>query len=451
MDPNAITPSAVLHALDAIRYQKPLEGNPLMGMAALSKRMWSQHVGDTPDSREEQLEGLLIAAVWHQLAKLRPNRLTVGDLTPEAELDELVRDFRASNRDLEALSWTYIRYLANGRPQVAKASSRVGIDPNTLRRTRLKHGVDLLARALRDREREELRDGDDTPPPGEKAVRWAPAEVPLMGRSRQLATLVSEWEEVRGKHAARAVLVAGEAGVGKTRLVQEFFNGQVTGQSEWLTFRAYNGNQKAPYLALAEALRPLVIRGTIPPIATSALAEIAKWIPELEDLRPDLPPLPVVDPEQAHVRRQWAWSTYLLALAHETPTILLLDDLQWTDPGTLSCVQSMLTVNPDEPLLVIGTYRTGGAPVPELVAELVENLRRARVLTEIALPPLDPEAISQILCKKVDRLKAPGFSDVLFDHTGGNPFYFLETFEMLHQRGEIAGGAEGEWGLLCSD
>ncbi len=160
-------------------------------------------------------------------------------------------------------------------------------------------------------------------------------DVPLVGRDRALRTLEQVYARTHGGQG-RVVLISGEAGIGKSRLMQEFAT-RLRGHALVLTGAAYADAQMMPYQPIAEALRSAlsVERFTfdIPPIW---LSEASRLLPELRALHPDLPPPMEAGPAEARARLFEALSQLTLGLADGWhPVLLCLDDLHWADGTTL--------------------------------------------------------------------------------------------------------------------
>ncbi|TES93452.1 MAG: TIR domain-containing protein, partial [Anaerolineales bacterium] len=143
---------------------------------------------------------------------------------------------------------------------------------------------------------------------------WTITDAPLIGREAEMMQLQAAWTKA---HAglAQAVLISGEAGTGKTRLVQDFVTMQAGAGARWLASRTTAGDLSLPYSALEQAIRPLVDQGTIPDLPPEDLAEVAHFLPELTRLRPGLPAPRELEPEQARACRRQAWVNYLVSMA----------------------------------------------------------------------------------------------------------------------------------------
>jgi tetratricopeptide (TPR) repeat protein len=280
--------------------------------------------------------------------------------------------------------------------------------------------------------------------------RWTTADVALIGRERQMAQLFDAWGKA---HAGlvQAALISGEAGTGKTRLVQDFVTLQAGAGARWLASTTTAGELALPYSALEQALRPIVEQGILPDVSAENLAEIAQSLPELARLRPGLPAPRELEPEQARAWRQRAWATFLVALARQAPIILYLDDLQWIDPASLDCIRYLLAQHPREPVLVVASLRIERGKPDSHIREFRAELHRRGQLTEIALGPLSLEETHELLRAMSGMAHLPRFGHRLYEHTDGNPFFLLETIQTLFARGTLFQDERGRWATAYDD
>jgi DNA-binding SARP family transcriptional activator/tetratricopeptide (TPR) repeat protein len=238
-----------------------------------------------------------------------------------------------------------------------------------------------------------------------KAKRPQP-QVPLeVLRPPRLVGQEGEQARLRG---ARLALVQGEPGVGKSRLLQETF-------PEAPLIRCREGLERLPFFPLLEYLRTQLDR----------LPDLGPYRQDLARLLPELAPgqaLPPPDPLTSKARLLEA-----LARALEPLDPLLVDDLQWADEGTLE----LLVCLGSRGRGVIGAYRS--QEVGPALARTLGALRGMGTL-EMALEPLDPHALEALLGDLIGSGEGPPlFSAWLHRHSGGNPFFALETLRALFE------------------
>jgi len=279
---------------------------------------------------------------------------------------------------------------------------------------------------------------------------WTTADAHLIGREREMAQLKESWAKAHAGRA-QAALVSGEAGTGKTRLVQDFVTLQAGAGAWWLASRTTAGDLPLPYSALEQALRPMVEQGMIPDLPPEDLAEVAYFMPELSRYRPGLPAPRELEPEQARPWRRRAWANYLVAMTRRAPIILHLDDLQWTDPASLDCIRYLLIQHPHAPIFVIASLLIEREKLDVYIREFRTDLYRCGVLSEITLDPLSEEQTHELLRTMSGMATLPRLSRRLYEHTDGNPFYLLEMIQVLFVRGTLFKDERGGWATKYDD
>jgi DNA-binding SARP family transcriptional activator len=224
------------------------------------------------------------------------------------------------------------------------------------------------------------------PPPLERA-----RQTPLAGRQREL-------DEIAGAGGdRRLVLLSGDAGIGKTRLLAEAA-ARLQADGWPVLFGRADEEGLVPYEPFVEALRHHLAHrrdfGLAPgERLPSAAAPLAMLVPELEPLLPDERPPLWEDPEAGRYRLFVAFATVLSRVAERERLALVLDDLQWADAATLRLVRELITRNGSAELIVLGAYRD--APHEPMV-RLQEALSRDHRLTEIRVGGLAEEDVAAL-------------------------------------------------------
>jgi DNA-binding SARP family transcriptional activator len=236
-------------------------------------------------------------------------------------------------------------------------------------------------------------------------------EIPIIGRKKELGQLEDAFLNL-GSRRSQVVLISGEAGIGKSRLMHDFARSK-QGYARVLHGTARSGEQAIPYQPVMHALRTVLdlrepgmgehIERSSPRPSPSDLvepvwlSEISRLLPEMHSTYPGLPsPLPL-DPELARARLFEALCRLTLAYAAARgPLLLCLDDLQWMDALTQAWLVHVgrLLENGRHAILILGTYRSEEA---EAILDLRHTLARANVLVEIRLLGLREAAVLQLL------------------------------------------------------
>ncbi|MYS90501.1 MULTISPECIES: ATP-binding protein [Streptomyces] len=261
-------------------------------------------------------------------------------------------------------------------------------------------------------------ENDSRPPPavGGKASGTSP----FVGREAERARLAAVWSAaVSGR--AQLVLVSGEAGVGKTRLVSEMHAqaGAVT-----VAARAYPAEGSVAYGVVTAWLRSRPVAARLSRLDRPHLVELARLLPELTGRVPPPEPLP-----RAELRRRLFEAIGQALLAAGTPLLLILDDAQWADTPSLRLVHHLVRTAPSARLLVAATARREDCDVGHPLVELATTLQSQGRCTEIALDRLD-RAQTALLAERITGrpLDATAMRR-LYRDSEGNPLFVVEALK----------------------
>ncbi len=238
------------------------------------------------------------------------------------------------------------------------------------------------------------------PEPAHPPYRQSPPlpPWPLAGRDDELRRLLDCLDGERAGRA-RTVLVTGEAGVGKSRLVAE------------LSLRAFSdGHTVASGQCSVNGPPPLWPWVTI-------VRSLAEQLPDVPDDLTDL----LGAPDDFEGRA--ASAARLAGLAARHPLVLVLEDVQWADPATVELLLAVAEAAANRPLLLALTMRTGGATPAPHVLRLTSELARRQGL-RLDLEGLDREAATELVAGVTG--ERPDEVDDLWQRTAGNPFYLSE-------------------------
>ncbi len=272
------------------------------------------------------------------------------------------------------------------------------------------------------------------------ASRWTTLpsqEVPLVGRQDALRGLVQALTRARSGQGSM-VLITGESGIGKSRLVQDFAANSA-GRSLVLVGLGQPSGKALPYYLIVEALR-YGIAGRRAPLNVSPpwLAEASRLLPELRDIYPDLPPPMPGHASEARARLFEALFRTILGLSEGPyPVILILDDLHWADGTTLAWLTYVGAHLRDTGLLIVGTCHSEEL---QAVDAHCRSLKRLQVLTELTLDGLDIADVRHLLSHLLESgHEHEGLAQQLFQVTAGNPFFLLETLRAIIESGPLPG------------
>jgi tetratricopeptide (TPR) repeat protein len=249
----------------------------------------------------------------------------------------------------------------------------------------------------------------------------------FIGREAELTALQSYVGQ------GRLALLSGEAGIGKTRLVEEFALRVVRPERTVHWGRCWDDVGAPAFWPWIDIVRSLA-RATAPDVLRAQLghgaAEIACLVPEVRERLPDLAVAPVVEGKYARFRLFEAVVTFLGNAASGGPLILILEDLHWADAPSLQLLRFLAREIGASSLLVIGTFRDtelrDGSPLGDLLARVA----RYRDCNRMALAGLSE---GEVRCYLDAQGRAVGESLVaaLYRDTEGNPFYLGEFVRLL--------------------
>ena len=250
----------------------------------------------------------------------------------------------------------------------------------------------------------------------------------LIGREREQAQLRA-WAADALAGRGSLVLLAGEAGVGKTTLARRALAGSGL---EVLEGVGVQGGTSA-FGPVVEVLRAhLRIEGGGPLVEGPLAAHLALLLPELGP--------PAAEGDRATLFE--AIRLALAAIAARRPAALLLDDLQWADDATLELLAALARSLDTQPLLVLGAFRSDELPRDHPIRRLRSELRRAGRLRQVTVEPLEAEATAALLERTLGAA-GPSLRRAVFDRTDGVPFFVNELGSALAASGRLEAGPSG--------
>ncbi|WP_437578786.1 sensor histidine kinase [Sorangium sp. So ce887] len=305
--------------------------------------------------------------------------------------------------------------------------------------------AESLAQDLREARRRWLSTGDIEPFELGRLdlARWLPLPERLFGRERELATLHGALARA-SEGRTELVLVTGEAGIGKTVLVEALQSAVAERGGRFIEGKFDLRAANAPYAPLTEALRALAAalhaepedsRAQLRDAASAPGRVLAALCPELADLFAGTPDLPAVDPMRAEGRLLLAIQDFVRAVAGQRPPLaIFLDDLQWTDAASLRVLRALAADPGSRHVLLIAAYRPTEVGLMHRLHGTLEELRQAEVpITRLPLGPLDAQAMVALLADalRCEPERARPLAELLLAKTAGNPFFVRQLLRSL--------------------
>ena len=263
--------------------------------------------------------------------------------------------------------------------------------------------------------------------------------VTFIGRTQEKEILFDALKATNQRNG-KFVVISGEAGVGKTRLVEEFLYRLSNSPYTILRARCYAQEHGLPFQPIIDAIRAFLLTvdiNYIKKLSNLWLAEVAKLLPELHGYLPHLLISSTLFPEQERNRLFEGLAQFIAHLGQREPVILFLDDLDAADIPTLELIHFLARRLATARVLMIGTIRTEALTEHNSLNTLLQELNRSSRSVILSLERLTEAEVSELvnrssgISKKVDDL-----GHYLYNETGGNPFFLIE---MLKARQEWQG------------
>ena len=270
--------------------------------------------------------------------------------------------------------------------------------------------------------------------------------TPFIGRAEERGQLRASLERLQRSEGS-VLLVGGEPGVGKTRLVEEMLAEAEARDFRTLTGRCYEMDAPPPFLPFIELLEQAmkeVDAETFRLALGDVAGEIAKVLPQLAQLFDDLPAPLELPPEQ---ERRYLFNSiqeFVHRAAAIRPLVVLLDDIHWADETSLQLLEHIAGGIAKVPVLLIGTYRDTDLDATRPVARTLETLIRRRVAARLHLRRLEPDSIRSMLESLAGSPPPSSVVEAIYSETEGNAFFVEEVFRHLSEEGSLFDG-NGDW------
>ena len=280
--------------------------------------------------------------------------------------------------------------------------------------------------------------------PTVKAVEIAP--VPdagprraFVGRAGELAELVTGLDGALAGHG-RLILLAGEPGIGKSRLAEALLEHARARGAAVLVGRCWEAGGAPAYWPWIQALRVYIgdtgseqLREQL----GAGAADLVQLLPELRERFPELPEPAPLEGEGARFRLFEAVRSFLVSAADARPLVVVLDDVHAADEPSLLLLQFVARGLDESGLLVIGAYRDVDPTLRDaLTAALAELVREAHT-THLALTGLTPASVAEYVELTTGIEPAPGLVDAIHAETEGNPLFVAEVVHLLAAEGRV--------------
>ena len=268
----------------------------------------------------------------------------------------------------------------------------------------------------------------------------------FVGRECALAAADAVLERAQNGRGG-ILVVAGEAGVGKSPLLRE-----ITGAARRRGFMVLKGacfeaDRAMPYAPLLDLVREFSASAAPAAVAHAfapAASALVRAFPELASLFAELPPLEPLDPEQERRRLFHAVAETVATLARMQPVLLAIEDIHWGDTASLELLRHLARRISAQQVVLALSYRTDEVTPP--FERWLAELDRTRLATDLTLPPLSEAELSTMLAAIFDGAAPAGaFVPTIHALTEGNPFFVEEVLKALVNAGDVERRADGAW------
>ena len=270
--------------------------------------------------------------------------------------------------------------------------------------------------------------------------------TPFVGRAGELAALTADLDAAVGGRGG-VVLVAGEPGIGKTRLSEELAARAAARGAVVLWGRCWEGAGAPSFWPWVQVVRGYVQVQAGDPASLrhdlgAGAADIAQLVPAVHDCIPDLPVPPPLEPEAARFRLFDSLTGFLRTAAARRPLLVVLDDLHWADVPSLALLRFMSRELEGTGPLVVGSYRQSevgqGHPLLAAVADLTRGQHRW-----LLLGGLGQRDVASFVALVAGAEPSAELAAEVYRQTDGNPFFVTEVVRLLASQGRLDPAARG--------
>jgi DNA-binding CsgD family transcriptional regulator len=260
---------------------------------------------------------------------------------------------------------------------------------------------------------------------------------PFVGRAPELERLRTLMPRAEGE-GRRVVLLGGEPGSGKSRLVREFA-AEMARDGALVLYGACDAVVRTPYGPFVEALDQLA-RTAEPAALRAALGtgggELTRLLPDLPARIGELPPPVAADPDTERHRLHTAVTDLLTGMTRDRPALLVLEDGHWADAPTLMLLRHLTRAAGHARVLVLATFRDTDADVPEALSETLADLRRSDDVVRLHLGGLSGNEVAEFVRSAAGSERVE-LAQAIHDLTEGNPFLVCELWRTFVETGAV--------------
>ncbi len=270
-------------------------------------------------------------------------------------------------------------------------------------------------------------------PPAARVTPWIDRESEL----RSLDRLVEEGKGGLG----RIVAFSGESGIGKTRLADEGIRKAEKKGFRTLRGRGHQDEEPVPYSLWVQVVRDVLRDAPAPllyKISTGCGPALVKLAPEVGERLGQTPSNGEDIPEAAGLQFFERVAQFFVNLSRESPILVLLDDLQWADPGSLRLLDYLAEPIRTQPILIFLTFRDSADDDAPLLKTVVQDLAHSKSLVQIPVQRMQGEPARQLVGAILGTKDPPAeLVGLVGQKTGGNPLFVEELLRSMTEERQL--------------
>jgi ABC-type oligopeptide transport system substrate-binding subunit len=264
----------------------------------------------------------------------------------------------------------------------------------------------------------------------------------MVGRGEAFAEVAALWEKSKVGDG-QMLLISGEPGIGKTRMVKELITYAELSGAKTLLGACY-AQERRPYGPIAQMVQRSLEDGFNLELPQAVMADLLTLAPELRLRFPDILPNEQLEMEAEQQRLFESMITWFGALTADRQLLLIVEDAHWADSGSIALLGYLARRLNRRQAMVVATYREVELDEAFPFQELLLALNRERLAVRVKLVRLDKKQTQDLLATLFAEEVTPEFLDGIYRETEGNPFFVEEVCKALVDEGKLY-FEDGRW------
>ena len=264
----------------------------------------------------------------------------------------------------------------------------------------------------------------------------------FVGRQHEIDALCAALDAACAGNG-RLALIAGEPGIGKTRIALELTDHAADRDARIVWGRCHEEAGAPPYWPWAQILRAVAVARDVEELRAdldAGASDIAGIVPEIRSRLPDLDtPITLSDPSETRFRLFGSIARFLINLSRRQALVLVLDNLHWADVPSLRLLEFLAQELADSRLLVVGTYRETELSRQHRLSDTLGALARVPHITRLHLSGLNADDVRRFVATAAGIIPPAWLTSAIHDQTDGNPLFVREVVRFLAQQGHFNG------------